>query len=65
MTMRDTWFGPLVVAGARAMLDRFAIAGERARLRSLTDAQLSDLGLTRKQVKREASRPFWQGTRCS
>ncbi|MBZ9557528.1 MULTISPECIES: DUF1127 domain-containing protein [unclassified Modicisalibacter] len=38
---------------------------ERQQLRHLSDAMLRDIGLTRDDVEREASRPFWDddGTR--
>jgi len=32
----------------------------RHRLRGLDDFQLKDIGLTRADVEREASRPFWR-----
>ena len=35
-------------------------ASERADLARLTDFQLKDVGLTRSDVEREASKPFWQ-----
>lgn len=36
-----------------------AVAGERANLRSMTDAELADIGISRAQADREAARPFW------
>lgn len=35
------------------------IARERRSLRELDDRALRDLGLTRADIEREASRPFW------
>jgi uncharacterized protein YjiS (DUF1127 family) len=54
----------MAVDGLRGALDRYAIAGERARLRHMSDTQLNDIGLTRHQALGEARRPFWQGRRC-
>ena len=36
-------------------------AAQRSRLWSLDDRTLRDVGLTRDQIAREASKPFWQG----
>jgi len=35
-------------------------ARQRRDLNSLTDREMADMGLTDHQVKREASKPFWQ-----
>ncbi len=58
------WLSRLIVRGVRAVFDRADLASERARLREMSDAQLDDLGLNRSAARREAMRPFWQGTRC-
>ncbi|MFQ5776137.1 MAG: DUF1127 domain-containing protein [Kiloniellaceae bacterium] len=36
-------------------------AAERAHLRSLDDRMLRDMGLSRADVERESSIPFWRG----
>jgi hypothetical protein len=64
MPNRDAWYLRIAVDGLRGALDRYAIAGERARLRDMTDGALSDIGLDRATALREARRPFWQGKRC-
>lgn len=64
MPTRDAWYLRMAVDGLRGALDRYAIAGERARLRHMSDTQLNDIGLTRHQALGEARRPFWQGRRC-
>lgn len=38
---------------------------ERQQLWRLSDATLKDIGLTRADVEREASRPFWDDDRLS
>lgn len=65
MSIRDTWFTALLSDGLRSTLDRYAIARERAHLRDMDEAELSDIGLSRREALREAQRPFWQGQRCS
>jgi len=41
-------------------LDRWhRLARERRQLQALSDHMLKDIGLTRADVEREASRPFW------
>ncbi|MFI0471688.1 DUF1127 domain-containing protein [Halomonas sp. HMF6819] len=37
---------------------------ERIVLQQASDATLKDIGLTRQQVRRETSRPFWQTNTC-
>ena len=48
----------------RAILRRFVLASERYRqrrhLEELDDHQLADVGLTRRDVKRECAKPFWE-----
>jgi uncharacterized protein YjiS (DUF1127 family) len=41
-----------------AMMDR---AGERRAMRGLGEHILRDIGLSRADVEREASKPFWRG----
>jgi len=65
MTTRNAWFTPLLSTALRGTLDRYAIARERARLRDMSDTELSDIGLSRRAALGEAGRPFWQGRRCS
>lgn len=64
MASRISWFTPLLSTALRGALDRYAIACERARLRRMDDADLSDIGLSRREALGEARRPFWQGRRC-
>ncbi len=64
MPMRDTWYLKIATNGVRGALDRYAMIGERRQLRELSEAQLTDIGLTRHQALGEARRPFWQGQRC-
>ncbi len=64
MPVRHAWFTPLLSTALRGTLDRYALSRERARLREMSDAQLSDLGITRPSALAEARRPFWDGTRC-
>jgi len=48
---------PLVARLHRA----FQRAAQRRELARLDDALLDDLGITREQAEREASRPLWDG----
>jgi len=64
MSARTVWFTPLLATALRGTLDRYAISRERARMRDMSDAQLDDLGLSRRDALGEAMRPFWQGRRC-
>ena len=64
MAARDIWFTPLLSTALRGTLDRYAITRERARLREMSEAELSDIGLSRRDALGEARRPFWQGRRC-
>ncbi len=64
MPFRDNWFTATLSNSVRAGLDRYAIARERARLREMSDAELSDIGISRREALSEATRPFWQGQRC-
>lgn len=46
-----------------SLVGRYDVAAERYRsrvaLRELSDSQLKDIGLTRKEAFREGTRPFW------
>ena len=64
MAVRDNWFALILRDALRDGLDRYAIARERERLREMSAAELSDIGLTRQDALNEAKRPFWQGRRC-
>lgn len=64
MPFRDNWFASILLDALRTGLDRYAIARERARLREMSETELSDIGLTRRDALGEAMRPFWQGHRC-
>ncbi len=64
MPIRDAWYMRIVTDGLRTALDRYALMGERARLRDMGDEQLADIGLTRRDALNEARRSFWQGCRC-
>ena len=63
MSFSDAWYVKIAADGVLNALDRYAIAGERARLRTMGEEQLSDMGLTRRDALSEARRPFWQGCR--
>jgi|GEM_PF-3991230 len=63
MSVRKAWFTPLLSSALRGTLDRYAISGERARLRDMSDSELHDIGVTRRDALGEARRPFWQGRR--
>lgn len=63
MSVRNAWFTPLISSALRQTLDRYAIVRERARLREMSDGQLADIGLSRRDALGEAQRPFWQGRR--
>lgn len=64
MPFRDSWFASTLLDALRGGLDRYAIARERARLREMSETELFDIGLTRRDALNEAMRPFWQGQRC-
>ena len=64
MTSGDAWFPALAPSILHGGLDRLAIARERTRLREMSETELSDIGLSRREAAREAARPFWQGVRC-
>jgi uncharacterized protein YjiS (DUF1127 family) len=38
-----------------------AVSRSRRELADLTDEQLEDIGLTRKEARLEAEKPFWEG----
>lgn len=42
-----------------AVRDMLAVWKQRNALRNLDDAALKDIGLSRREAEREASRPFW------
>lgn len=42
-----------------SILRAVALIGQRRALKSLSDERLLDLGLSRAQAEREASRPVW------
>ena len=42
------------------IVDIWALNRERSVLRSLDDAMLKDIGLSRADVEAEASKPFWR-----
>ncbi|SLN42089.1 hypothetical protein ROG8370_01763 [Roseovarius gaetbuli] len=42
-----------------ALRDMLAVSKQRNALRHLDDAALADIGLSRREAEREASRPFW------
>jgi len=65
MSTRNAWFTPLLSNVLRGTLDRYAMSCERARLRTMSESELSDMGLSRRDAMGESMRPFWQGTRCS
>jgi uncharacterized protein YjiS (DUF1127 family) len=56
---------PAIRPWAAAALDRLLGWRERARQRrallALDDRMLKDIGITRADAEREASRPFWRG----
>ena len=65
MTM-ITDFAPTRLATARrprfslgSIVTAFRVMRERARLASMDDRELADIGLTREQATREAARPIW------
>ncbi len=52
-----TW--AVVTFGVRTAADAFAVRKQRRSLRALDERMLSDLGLSRADVEREASRRFF------
>lgn len=63
MAMFETLFGgsahvsrPSLFATARKMAD---VRRQRLALKRMSDAELSDIGLTRAQAEREATRSVW------
>jgi len=64
MDPRDRWLVSILRNAILTCLDRYAIAGERARLFDMSAAELSDIGLSRQDALGEATRPFWEGRRC-
>ena len=63
MSIRDGWFARLLWSGILETLDRVAVAQERTRLREMSESELSDIGLSRRDASCEAIRPFWEGRR--
>ena len=59
-------FVGVLVRGPMALLETLLVwqerAAERTRLRRMDDRMLSDMGLSRADVEREASVPFWRAT---
>lgn len=49
----------VVTNGFRMVATWFSVAKERQQLKGMTDAQLSDLGVSRADADLEAARPFW------
>jgi uncharacterized protein YjiS (DUF1127 family) len=49
---------PAIIARIAAALE---LRKQRRVLYSLTDTQLDDIGLTRKEVDTEYAKPFWSG----
>ncbi len=64
MSFRDNWFTAILWKAAHGGVDRYAIARERARLREMSETELSDIGISRREAIDESMRPFWQGRRC-
>jgi uncharacterized protein YjiS (DUF1127 family) len=63
LTAPGFWLG-LKSSGARALvglLQWHEIARQRRALLTLNDRMLKDIGITRADAEREASRPFWRG----
>jgi uncharacterized protein YjiS (DUF1127 family) len=66
---RDARIAPGLWRAARSWAARALIrlmrwhetARERRALLALSDHMLKDIGITRAEAEREASRPFWQG----
>lgn len=58
-------FSPLALVGAliRRVETWWAVAKERRALKEMGWSRLEDLGLTDRDVKREARKPFWMTRR--
>ena len=63
MPIRDRWYARLLRSAVLEILDRVSIAHERNRLGKMTDIELLDIGIRRRDALREARQPFWKGRR--
>ncbi|MEM7507316.1 MAG: DUF1127 domain-containing protein [Pseudomonadota bacterium] len=52
-------FAPLPRRTAPRFMKALQVIAERRALGQLDDTRLADIGITRAEAKREASRPFW------
>lgn len=57
------WFRSALSVPLRTILEWYRMTEERAVLRDMPADRLADIGLTKRQVEWEVTRPFWKATR--
>lgn len=57
------WANLVLAAPLHGLVSWYRVSQERAALREMPNERLADLGLTKRDVEREAQLPFWQTQR--
>jgi len=59
-TPRSHWFRRAILGVVTPLMTWQRRIEDREILRSMTDASLKDIGISRAEIEREAEKPFWR-----